>query len=61
MLFEPNPEDLARTIALVLDNPACASRLAEGGRRHTLALWRKADFDRVWEAMVRPGGTGSPS
>ena len=61
MLFEPNPDDLARTIALVLDNPACASRLAEGGRRHTLALWQAADFERVWETMVRPPGDRPPS
>ena len=61
MFFAPNGEDLARTIALVLDNPDCASRLAEGGRRHTLALWHKADFEHVWTTMVGTLGTRSPS
>jgi glycosyltransferase involved in cell wall biosynthesis len=53
LFFQPNPEDLVRTMAMVLDNPACASRLAEGGRRHTLARWQETDFDNVWNAMVR--------
>ena len=61
MFFAPNAEDLARTIGLVLDNPDCATRLAEGGRRHTLALWRKADFEHVWTTMVGALGIRTPS
>jgi len=61
MFFAPNTEDLARTVALVLDNPDCASRLAEGGRRHTLALWRKADFEHIWTTMVGALGIRTPS
>jgi len=60
LFFKPNPEDLASAIALVLDDPACARRLSEGGRRHTLARWREADFERVWQTMVRsPSGPSS--
>jgi glycosyltransferase involved in cell wall biosynthesis len=61
LFFEPNVDDLAKTIAMVLDNPACATRLAEGGRRHTLDRWKEADFDHVWETMLRPSGERPPS
>jgi glycosyltransferase involved in cell wall biosynthesis len=52
MLFKPNPDDLAQTIAKVLDDETCARRLADGGRRHTLALWQGADFNHVWQTML---------
>jgi glycosyltransferase involved in cell wall biosynthesis len=61
MFFEPNAEDLASTIAMVLDNPACASRLSEGGRRHTLSLWQAANFEHVWATMLQTGGVRSLS
>ena len=61
MFFSPNAEDLARTIELVLDNPTHATRLAEGGRRHVLARWQDADFEHVWETMVRKSRVGTPS
>jgi glycosyltransferase involved in cell wall biosynthesis len=61
MFFTPEAEDLASTIALVLDNPACATRLSEGGRRHVLARWEGADFERVWATMVRKSRVDTPS
>jgi glycosyltransferase involved in cell wall biosynthesis len=61
MFFKPTSFDLAQTIAFVLDSPACATRLADGGRRHTLALWREADFDRIWDTMMRMPSTRPPS
>jgi len=61
MFFEPNVEDLLRTIELVLDDPACAKRLSEGGRRHVLARWEDADFKHVWNAMVGTSRAGGPS
>ena len=53
MFFEPNTEDLARAMELLLDNPAHAARLSEGGRRHVIARWEDADFEHVWQTMVR--------
>jgi glycosyltransferase involved in cell wall biosynthesis len=61
MLFVPEVEDLAQTIEIVLDNPGRAARLAEGGRRHTIARWEGADFERVWKAMVRKTTLDPPS
>jgi glycosyltransferase involved in cell wall biosynthesis len=61
MFFTPDAEDLASTIALVLDNPACATRLSEGGRRHVLARWEDADFEHVWATMVRKSRVDTPS
>ena len=61
MFFTPDAKDLSRTIELVLDNPACAARLSEGGRRHVLARWEDADFEHVWKTMVRRSGVGAPS
>jgi hypothetical protein len=46
---------------VVLDDPACATRLSEGGRRHVLARWESADFERVWKTMVRTSWAGTPS
>ncbi|HEX7598488.1 MAG TPA: glycosyltransferase, partial [Polyangia bacterium] len=52
LFFEPDTQSLVAAIARVLDDPACAARLAQGGREHTLARWKDADFDRVWSVMV---------
>jgi glycosyltransferase involved in cell wall biosynthesis len=61
MFFTPDAEDLSRTIELVLDNPACATRLSEGGRRHVLARWEDADFEHVWATMLRKPRADTPS
>jgi glycosyltransferase involved in cell wall biosynthesis len=61
LFFTPEVADLSRTIEVVLDDPACATRLSEGGRRHVLARWESADFERVWKTMVRTSWAGTPS
>lgn len=61
MLFKPTPDDLAHTIAHVLDDATCARRLADGGRRHTLKLWRGAGFDQVWQTLLGNASEPDPS
>jgi glycosyltransferase involved in cell wall biosynthesis len=56
LFFDRDGGGLSRTLSDLLDDPVRASRLAAGGRLHTLERWQSARFDELWRTMVEGPG-----